>query len=355
MSFISYAQNLEDVMLYRALKHLPTGFYIDVGANHPIIDSVTKAFYDRGWHGINIEPMAEYFLLLQQERPRDINLNTLVGSSMGEREFHEFPETGLSTLRKEYAHRSAAEGYAVRTHTVRCTTLDTICLQQGVSTVHFLKIDVEGAEKEVLQGFSFDEVRPWIVVIEANEPFSKRDASEEWATLILSKGYESIYYDGLNRYYIAAEQHSLRAHFQTPPNLFDEYITYPHFKASLSLVQLSPLLPLLPVLRKSKAAVKFLRRVSIQITKSTMRSILGLPPLRKIGRYILANHPVFAAKLLAFVGAPRHGNLTHVTAGRLPITFESLPHSARVIYRDLKGLYGPLSVGQYTLKKQEQP
>jgi hypothetical protein len=47
MSFISYAQNLEDVMLYRALKHVECGFYIDVGAQHPVIDSVTKAFYDR--------------------------------------------------------------------------------------------------------------------------------------------------------------------------------------------------------------------------------------------------------------------------------------------------------------------
>src|SRR5215470_12416094 len=55
MSFISYAQNYEDVMLWRALKHIDQGFYIDVGANDPDIDSVTKAFYERGWRGINVE------------------------------------------------------------------------------------------------------------------------------------------------------------------------------------------------------------------------------------------------------------------------------------------------------------
>jgi hypothetical protein len=47
MSFVSYAQNFEDVMLWRALRDIKGGFYIDVGANSPGMDSVTKAFYDR--------------------------------------------------------------------------------------------------------------------------------------------------------------------------------------------------------------------------------------------------------------------------------------------------------------------
>lgn len=57
MTFISYAQNYEDVMLHRALKGVEKGFYIDVGANDPVQYSVTKAFYERGWRGINIEPI----------------------------------------------------------------------------------------------------------------------------------------------------------------------------------------------------------------------------------------------------------------------------------------------------------
>ena len=36
--FESSAQNFEDVMLYRALGDVETGFYIDVGAQDPIID-----------------------------------------------------------------------------------------------------------------------------------------------------------------------------------------------------------------------------------------------------------------------------------------------------------------------------
>ena len=41
MTFISYAQNFEDVMLWRALKHVEKGFYVDVGAQDPVVDSVS--------------------------------------------------------------------------------------------------------------------------------------------------------------------------------------------------------------------------------------------------------------------------------------------------------------------------
>jgi hypothetical protein len=43
-------------MLKRALSDIQNGFYIDIGAGDPSIDSVTKLFYDDGWHGINVEP-----------------------------------------------------------------------------------------------------------------------------------------------------------------------------------------------------------------------------------------------------------------------------------------------------------
>jgi hypothetical protein len=56
MPFISYGQNSEDVVLWRALRDIGTGFYVDVGAGDPKEDSVTHAFYERGWSGINIEP-----------------------------------------------------------------------------------------------------------------------------------------------------------------------------------------------------------------------------------------------------------------------------------------------------------
>jgi len=226
MSFISYAQNHEDVMLYRALREVKEGFYIDVGAQDPVVDSVTKAFYERGWRGINIEPNEEYLGKLQGDRPHDINLLTAVGREPGAISFYEVVHTGLSTTSAVYARGHAEAGYEVHLRNVACTTLDRICTDYGVETVHFLKIDVEGSERAVLEGFSFETVRPWIVVIEATEPNSPREVSAEWEQLLVGHRYQFVYFDGLNRFYIAAEQADLARHFSCPPNPFDQYVGY---------------------------------------------------------------------------------------------------------------------------------
>jgi hypothetical protein len=61
MTFISYAQNYEDVMLWRALKDVSNGFWIDIGAAHPRDLSVTLAFSERGWRASQPPPqIAEY-------------------------------------------------------------------------------------------------------------------------------------------------------------------------------------------------------------------------------------------------------------------------------------------------------
>jgi hypothetical protein len=80
---ISYAQNREDVLLWRALHDVENGFYIDVGAQDPTHHSVTRAFYDRGWCGVNIEPAAGCFQKLCAERPRDLTLQVALGNREG--------------------------------------------------------------------------------------------------------------------------------------------------------------------------------------------------------------------------------------------------------------------------------
>jgi FkbM family methyltransferase len=226
MSFISYAQNHEDVMLYRALRDVEKGFYIDVGAQDPVIDSVTKAFYERGWRGINIEPNEEYFRKLQDDRPHDINLLTAVGREPGDISFYQVEHTGLSTTSAVYARGHAEAGHEVHLCNVACTTLDSICNDCGVETVHFLKIDVEGSERAVLEGFSFETVRPWIVVVEATEPNSTHEVFAEWEHLLVGSRYQFAYFDGLNRFYVAAEHADLARHLSSPPNPFDQYVDY---------------------------------------------------------------------------------------------------------------------------------
>lgn len=224
MSFVSYAQNYEDVMLARALAGVERGFYIDVGAQDPRFDSVTKAFYDQGWHGINLEPVEHWHRRLQDERPRDINLCLAAGDHEGTITFHETDESGLSTASAEFAERHRAQGHALRTRQVPVSTLDAICRAHDVREVHFLKVDVEGAEAEVLRGLDLARLRPWIILVEATEPNSRTSTHAQWESLVTDHDYRMAYQDGLNRYYLAREHEDLAPAFASPPNIFDDFV-----------------------------------------------------------------------------------------------------------------------------------
>jgi FkbM family methyltransferase len=224
MSFISYAQNFEDAMLWRALKHVKNGFYIDVGANDPIQDSVTKGFYENGWRGINIEPVSQWFEKLQKERPRDINLQLAAGRERGELLLYEIPDTGLSTLEKTIAQRHESErGFKNIERKVNVWTLTEICFAYHVAPIHFLNIDVEGTGKQVLEGLDFSKIRPWIILMESTLPNTQTDAYEDWEPILLAAGYHNAYSDGLNRFYVAEEHNEISISFKTPPNCFDDF------------------------------------------------------------------------------------------------------------------------------------
>jgi FkbM family methyltransferase len=229
--FVSYAQNLEDVMLWRALGGaVPTGgFYIDVGASDPTLLSVTRAFYERGWSGVNIEPLPEQAEKLRQARPRDVVVQAAVAAAPGQRAFHrvtQHDQTGLSTFDAPEAARHAAAGAAVETIDVPVTTLAAICQDHVSGPVHFLKIDAEGAESEVLAGADFITVRPWIVLIEATEPLTNSETGAAWEPALLRAGYRFVWFDGLNRFYLAEEHAGMAEHFRLPPNIFDDYVQY---------------------------------------------------------------------------------------------------------------------------------
>lgn len=225
-TFVSYAQNFEDVILRRVLADVEHGVYIDVGAQHPIHDSVTRAFYERGWRGVNIEPVDEWYGLLCVDRPEDINLQVVVGTSPGEVTFYRVPETGLSTMDAEMAKIHVANGEEVVEIVVPMRTLTDVVEQVSPDQLHFLKIDVEGAEGDVLRGLDLSVARPWIIVIESTLPNTQVDVSHEWSHLIIDAGYSEVYFDGLNRFYLAQEHAQLAGRFAMPPNCFDDFVRY---------------------------------------------------------------------------------------------------------------------------------
>jgi FkbM family methyltransferase len=229
MTFISYAQNLEDVLLWRALAPAlgegEAGFYIDVGAWHPDADSATRALYDRGWHGINVEPVPEIARRLRAARPRDVTLDVALGEAPGRARLYVVDGTGLSTLDEGVAARHRAAGYAVEAVEVEVETLAAVCARHALGEIHALKVDVEGAERAVLAGADFARHRPWIVLVEATEPNLPVENHAAWEGILLAAGYRFAWFDGLNRFYVADERAAaLLPYLQAPPNVWDDFV-----------------------------------------------------------------------------------------------------------------------------------
>jgi FkbM family methyltransferase len=234
MTFISYAQNFEDIILWRALKHVEVGYYIDVGAWDPRQDSVTLAFYERGWSGLNIEPDPIMVAKLQAARPLDLTLGLALSDTPGERPFYSFPETGWSTLSPAIAREHREAGWAMQEYKVRLARLSEVCDLHAPADIHFLKIDVEGAEAAVLAGADFKRHRPWIIVVEATAPNSPLENHLAWENLLLQAGYQPAYFDGLNRYYVADEKAAeLLPHFGKPANVFDDFVSISSVRRAL--------------------------------------------------------------------------------------------------------------------------
>lgn len=228
MSIISYAQNREDVLLHRVLKATKRGFYIDVGANDPVTYSVTKLFYELGWSGVNIEPSTEHYKRLISDRPRDTNLNLGLSNQSQILTFFEFadPYSGYSTFDEAEAKQRAAEGHTYEERKVETRTLAKVCEEFAPGAIDFISIDVEGHEREVLEGADWKRFRPRIVVVEATKPTTPIPNHDGWEQLLLDADYVFASFDGLNRYYVPKENAEDLALLQTPVNIFDDYVPF---------------------------------------------------------------------------------------------------------------------------------
>lgn len=231
--FISYAQNYEDVILKRVFNGKKDGFYVDIGAADPVNLSVTKSFYDLGWTGVNIEPSLHFFKKLQLRRPKDINLNYAAGNVEGVFDLYEvkgFEE--CSSLDKDIAKDSSKsfkkKYFKYKVHVKKVSELLKSFYEREID---FLKIDVEGLEKQVIEGIDFSKIRPKVILVEAMSPLTIYDFNDTerdstwhiWEPLLQSYSYNFVHFDGLNRFYVREENKNLQRFFSLPIWLHDDF------------------------------------------------------------------------------------------------------------------------------------
>lgn len=220
---ISYAQNFEDVLLWRALAHVQRGTYLDVGAQDPDVDSVSRLFHERGWRGVHAEPMPEYAEALRAKRPSDTVVQAAVGTGGGTIEFYGIAGTGLSTSRAAIAEQHRKNGFETHPMRVPVASLDELFALAPQGDVHWLKIDVEGSEADVLSSWTQDRYRPWVVVVESTEPLGQAASHLAWEPALLERGYTFAMFDGLNRFYVSHGHPELLPAFATGANVFDGF------------------------------------------------------------------------------------------------------------------------------------
>lgn len=210
---LSYAQNYEDLHLSRCFGEQQTGFYIDVGAGHPIHSNVSFLFYLRGWSGITVEPNPWLAQLSAAVRTRDRRIDSLLGAAPGQAIYHLVEEFhGLSTTVESNAAAAQKQfNRAVKSFPVPVTTLKAICRSYAPAQIDFLKIDVEGSEQAVLEGNDWARFRPKVILAEAVAPITLEPAWENWEPTLIANGYRFVFFDGLNRYYADDDQPGLGA------------------------------------------------------------------------------------------------------------------------------------------------
>ena len=163
----SYAMDREDIAIDQYVEKKSNGFYVDVGAHHPIQRNNTNLLFKRGWEGINIDVNEFSIDLFEYLRPKDINLQTAISDKEGKTTFYfqkDFSQ--LNTTDKDIAKEHFNNNFKEKK--VQCRTIEKILDNSRFKNrkIDFLNIDIEGAEMKALKTLNFKIYDPYVICIE---------------------------------------------------------------------------------------------------------------------------------------------------------------------------------------------
>lgn len=196
----SYSQTGEDRILCSLLGQ--TGFYVDVGCNHPQSYSNTFALYKKGWIGITIDANKELIQKHQRLRKRDISLCAVVSDQKREVIFTEFEDSLVSSLNLEHISEWEKKRKVKEKRVVKTVSLSSILDScKAPKDFDLLCIDIEGHDFEVLSSLNLNIYRPKLIVIEMHKFDFLNPSLSKIYEYLKANHYKMIGYVIMNGYF----------------------------------------------------------------------------------------------------------------------------------------------------------
>ena len=193
--FPSYGATGEDVLINKIFKNKIDGYFVDVGALHPINGSLTYNLSKKGWKGLNIDLLRENLILFNFFRKKDKNINLAISKNKGVINAYIFERgSGVNTTNKKWADKwkkKFGKNYSILK--IKKNSLNNVFSSYKVNKkFELLNIDVEGHEIDVLKGINFKNIRPKIITIEIHVKKTEQIFKTEIYKLLKKNNYELI-------------------------------------------------------------------------------------------------------------------------------------------------------------------
>ena len=162
----SYSFNGVDLLVDYIFKSKKNGFYLDIGAQHPVSNNNTYLLYKKGWNGINIDLDEKNINLFKLARPKDVNLNFAISDSEKEVDlFYYHDSSPINTLSKNVSDFQKAKVSKIKK--IKTKILNNVLEDLSFKNhIDYMNIDVEGHEIQVLKGFDISKYKPSVISIE---------------------------------------------------------------------------------------------------------------------------------------------------------------------------------------------
>jgi FkbM family methyltransferase len=167
-SHLTCSQYAEDIVFRRLFRPSNSGFYVDVGAHHPIDGSNSFSLYAHGWRGLTVDPNPRFANLFKKARPRDVHLVEGVASESSNIIYYQFSHDVFNTFSEERALALAREGnQIVKESVVSCRPLAQMGDEYFIGRqIDLLNVDCEGFDLSVISSIDLTVRRPTVIIVE---------------------------------------------------------------------------------------------------------------------------------------------------------------------------------------------